>query len=240
MSLPSPQGLQGLDSILERPTPEIPISLLFQNTLQHPDHWMTREADLDLSLSQLDLPCHVLKRLHALGIKIVDELVQTMPEKLLSTPGFGRRSLHKVRVALKKYFGNHRSFGENSVDFLHKGFANNRLAHLESLYATCLTYESVGRRLGVRRQRVQQLMKFGQSIGVISKDLVRDMARLRKSQREKQFALQFPREALMQDYTALGSIRMVAKKYGVSRYALSKLLKFHKLTLSNLKKISGR
>ena len=244
MSSQGPQGLQNPDLVHERTTSEISTSPLFQNMFRLPGNGMFREADLDSSLIQLDLPCHVLKRLYALGIKTVHELVQTLPEKLLSTPGFGCRSLHKVRAALKKYFGtigNNGSSGKSSVEFdpLQEEIVNSRLVYLENLYATCLTYESVGRRLGIKRQRVQQLIKFGQSMGMIPKDILRKMAQLRKTQkrqREKQMALQFPREALLRDYAALGSIRRVAKKYGMNRYALSKLIKHYKLTLSRLKK----
>ncbi len=213
---------------LERLQSDIQALPLVRGLIQSPADLIAQETGSDHLLCELDVPLRVLRCFETLGIKTIRDLFRMSSEDLLSTPRLGKRSLSQVRVALKDYFkpNNRKS-------------TKNRWAHLMDLYVTYHSYEAVGRQLGVSRQRVQQLISFGERIGALPHDLVCHIAKLRKKQRANGIALKVPREVLIQDYASLGSMRKIAKRYCMSRYTLSKLLNHYELSLSSLRSVNG-
>ena len=57
---------------------------------------------LQLSTSELGLPVRTTNCFDELGISTIGELLETSPDKLLSVPNFGRKTLEEVYKALEK------------------------------------------------------------------------------------------------------------------------------------------
>ena len=151
---------------------DIKVPPLFQGLIQPSVDLTALRTASDRLLVQLEVPNRALRCFETQGIKTVRELVQMTPEELLSIRSFGERSLRQVRMALVNYF-----------NVKHRESTKNRWAYLSDLYATHHSYEAVGRQLGIKRQRVQQIVSFGKRIGALPKDLVEHTEKLREKQR---------------------------------------------------------
>jgi hypothetical protein len=180
---------------------------------------------LERSISHLDVPYRALKCFETMGIKTIRDFVQMTHEELLSMPGFGRRSLSQVNAVVSDCFNGNG-----------KKIKKNRWTHLMDLYITYYSYEAVGRQLGVSRQRVQQLVSFGQRIGVLPEDLVGHAEKIREKQRISGLARKISRKMLILDYVSLGNRRKIIEKYRISNYSLCKLLKYYRITPTYLRK----
>ena len=60
------------------------------------------EKKLQLSTSELGLPVRTTNCFDELGISTIGELLEVHPQKLLSVPNFGRKTLEEVYKALEK------------------------------------------------------------------------------------------------------------------------------------------
>ncbi|MCL2305757.1 MAG: hypothetical protein FWC43_10480 [Planctomycetaceae bacterium] len=63
---------------------------------------MELEKKLQLSTSELGLPIRTTNCFDELGVTTIRELLECSPEKLLSVPNFGGKTLEEVYKALEK------------------------------------------------------------------------------------------------------------------------------------------
>ena len=60
------------------------------------------EKKLQMSTSELGLPVRTTNCFDELGVTTIGELLKTHPQKLLSVPNFGEKTLEEVYKALEK------------------------------------------------------------------------------------------------------------------------------------------
>lgn len=155
-----------------------------------------------LSLSPRCIRCLKLE-----NIKNLFQLLNTYPHQLLKHRNFGFRSLNELRFRLCDFF---KLNIDEYVSFsaLRERRIREKALEVKKLYDTLGTYETVGRALGITRERVRQVLEEAAKRGWL-------LHETKHYQEMKLLAEQLPKEKFVNELLVSGSMQKLAKNLGV-------------------------
>ncbi len=184
----------------------------------------------NIHLNKMNLSVRTNFCLHKLQIETLAEVVRVRPDSFLRVKNFGRISLMDLQESVRQYL-TALDRGETSSSF---GFLSpseskklKRALEIKRLYEELGTYDTVGRQLGVSRQRVAQIIKNLETRWGIF------VAPPRRRRRE---ALQerFPKELLTRMVYQCGTFKKFREKFRLSPGEVDYLLVNYNIGRSEL------
>jgi len=170
-------------------------------------------------LSELSLSPRSLNCLNRAGVTTIGELLVQDEPKLLKVKGLGRICLREVKAKLRHYLEFRAGLVAEKTPPRETSHAQEKARsnalHVKQLYEELGTYDAVGKRLGVSRERVRQILERGRRRGWYA---FKPLGRMRTAAKLSTFTVDQMRQLMLLS----GSLSSVAKSLGCNPGLLKK------------------